>query len=168
MALPVPIILASVSTLAQMMNDKNAHQRELYKAQVEQRIASMQFELRRMEMEVEQQRIQAQKEIIQSLIEASQHAFDRKMDFFRDAFHRSHGLIEQHQSELLAEQRSLSERRFDDMPDGDRLRLNSRLSEINGTLIDLKKISAILTHEFNSRVSSLEMQHVSQQRRQLR
>jgi hypothetical protein len=179
MTFPATAITSSISILANMFQNQNEHEREMYRIQVTEQIASMQFALREMELTTERERIQAQltlgreriqaeKEILQSLIATSQHAFDRKLDFFRESYRQSFQLLQAHQELLKQELTTLTDRRFDKLSDTDSMRLENRITEINVSLLDLNKILHIMNIEFNDRVERLTLNAPNPHTRYLR
>jgi len=76
----------------------------------------------------------------------AQHSFDRKMDFLTNALGNAQTLINNHHQSLLDEQTDLRNRRFDSSLDRDtKIRIESRLSEISITLIELNTLNLRFT-----------------------
>ncbi|MGZ3820118.1 MAG: hypothetical protein ACXVB6_05975 [Mucilaginibacter sp.] len=128
--------------------------------QLDAQISRMKIEadtyLEELRIEVRMNEVNAQKELYLSLIELSKHAYDRKMDFFVKAFGDFNALIAQHQTVLLDELKALRQKEFTiGLTDLDKIQLFKSRAEINKELQDLKKMNAIMTCEFNTRVSSL-------------
>ncbi len=152
-----PIIISALPTLLEMAYSNNARDTKIQEIEAHKHIETIKMELIKLEIEANTYKVQAQKEILQSLIDAATHAFDKKIDSFREAFIHSHALVEEHQKILLEEQQELRNKLFEDMSDSQFLSLNNRLSDVSGTLIDLKKVSSLMTMEFNQRVSDTYM-----------
>lgn len=121
--------------------------------------AQLMVETQRLKAMAETARIQSQKEIIQSMMALSQHAYDRKMDFFVQTYNKFHSLINQHQDELLEELKSLRGKEFEDnITENQFIQIIQARSVINTELSELKKINALMTHEFNQQVAVLSIE----------
>lgn len=146
MTLPVQLIFDSM----RMMSLAKAQ------AQAATRRAELAAKIRELEIAAAREQVQAQKDIITNLIRAAQHVFDRKMDFFVESFRRANDLLQLHQQALLAEQKDVRNA-FRECEDTNKsLALRARMTEIANELIDLKKISALVTKDFNQTVVMLE------------
>lgn len=152
MALPVPIIMSLMPVLSEIACSEHKTNTRMREIEAQENIELMKYELKKLEVEADIQKVNAQKEILQSLINAATHVFDKKIDAFRESFLHSHALIEEHQKFLLEEQREIKDKLWDNLPDSQFFSLNNRLSEISGTLIDLKKVSSLMVQEFNQRI----------------
>lgn len=118
--------------------------------------AEFEVHIRSLELAAEREKVQAQKEILLRLVAVTQHVFDRKMDFFQEAFRSFHALIAQHQTALIEEQRALQERQFaDGLSDLQFAQIMQRKAQISVELIDLKKISAVVSRELSGIVHGL-------------
>lgn len=152
MVLPVPLIMQA----CQMMAASYAAGRR-DTAAAEQ--AKLQAQIRSLEIAAEREKVQAQKEILIHAMNAAQHMFDRKMDFFVEAHRRFQDMIDQHQAALLDEKRLLQERQFDDgLSDAQFAQVIQRQQQVNVELIDLKKVSAYLNKEFSGIIQELSAQ----------
>lgn len=146
MALPVPVVTSAIEAISRAIESKYDYERERLHASI-----------RVMELQVARERNQAQREILLSLIEASRHVFDRKMDAFIEAFRVTNKHIARRQSELVEEKRQIEAQNDKiDMSINEKRIIARRLREINNNLHDLDIISLKAQKEFNLRVASLE------------
>lgn len=111
--------------------------------------AGMDYRLRELQ-------VNANKEIYLSLIALSKHAFDRKMDFFVQAFEEFMEMMRQQQRALESELRTLREKKFTEgLTIQQSLQIEKCCTDVLIQLEQIRSESAAITHEFNMRVSSL-------------
>jgi len=136
MSLPVPVIASFLQALIQAQQESDRHRLDI----------ELQMYVAKLQQECTQTKIIAQKEIIQQVLTLAQHSFDRKMDFLTNALGNAQTLINNHHQSLLDEQTDLRNRRFDSSLDRDtKIRIESRLSEISITLIELNTLNLRFT-----------------------
>lgn len=149
----IPIAISTVPYLVEVATSTHRHDEKMCEIEANMRVKEMEFELKRLELEAQTAHVNAQKEIIQSLIAAAQHAFDKKIDALRHAFDQSHCLIKEHHAHLRNEETLLSEKRFDDMTDSQYFALNERLTQTSTMLIELDKLGKLLAKDFYEKVA---------------
>ncbi|POZ49659.1 hypothetical protein [Methylovulum psychrotolerans] len=146
MSLPIPIMVSVFQALVQAQNESDKHQREI---QLQTHIVNLQHSY-------SMAKLQAEKEIIQNIISLAKHSYDRKMDFLTDAYHQVQCLISNYHQTLLAEQTELRNRRFDSsLSRNEKMQIESRLSDVSVTLIDLTALNQRMSYDFISLTLSI-------------
>jgi hypothetical protein len=91
----------------------------------------LQASIHAMELQRDTLTIQAQKDILQALINAQLHIYDRKMDYFQEAFRRFSEQLSQQRQALNEEKKQLEAQLFDrSMPKDQRLFLFKRIGDV--------------------------------------
>lgn len=111
--------------------------------------ASMDYRLRELQ-------VNANKDVYLSLIELSKHAFDKKMDYFVQAFGKFMKMMMRQQRALELEIKTLREKKFTEgLTSQQYIQIEKCYTDVLIQLEQIRSESAEITYEFNMRVSSL-------------